>query len=109
MIEIDPDILDQIENDFPAESVPSVVAQLLATTQSQRIFRCIVFAARGHRWYFEYLCRLAKFDYRDVIMSGEYARGDPQLHLYNFNRTIPEARIDDPFAIAASRVSGSST
>ena len=94
----DPDILEQLERDFSAEEVPGIVGQLLATTNSPRVLRCIVFAARGHRWFLDYLCRMAKCDYRDVIMTAEYARSDPQLRLYDFNKPIPTARIDDPMA-----------
>jgi hypothetical protein len=100
-VDIDPDILDQLRADFPAEAIPEVTAELVAATTSQRILRCIVFEARGHRWLLSYLCRLAKLDWRDVIMSAEYARGDPQLRLYDFNRPIPQARIDHPFGSEA--------
>lgn len=97
-MDVDPDILDQLQRDFPSEAIPAVLSQLLATTKSQRVLRCIVFAARGHRWFLDYLCRMAEFDCRDVIMTAEFARSDPQLQLYDFSKPIPAAKIDDPMA-----------
>ena len=98
-MDLDPDIVEQLRRDFAEEAVPAVITQLLATTKSPRVHRCIVFAARGHRWFLDYLCRMAKSDWRDVIMTAEYARSDPQLRLYDFNNPIPAARIEDPLAI----------
>lgn len=97
-MDLDADIFEQLQRDFAAEVVPSIVAQLLATTESTRVQRCIVFAARGHRWFFDYLCRMAKSDSRDVIATAEYARLDPQLRLYDFGKPIPAARIEEPMA-----------
>jgi hypothetical protein len=85
------DILEQIKADFPAADLPSILARLEASSENERVLRCIVFAARGHPWYFDFLCRLAKIDYRDVIMAAEYERlGD---HLYDFTKPIPGARL----------------
>ena|SRR5688500_14553138 len=89
---IEADIVKQVQSDFPPEAVPTVLAQLETASSTPRIQRCIVFAARGHPWYFDFLCRLSKIDYRDVIMAAEYERlGD---RLYDFTKPIPEARID---------------
>jgi len=94
---IEPDIVEQVQADFPPDAVPSILAQLEAASSTPHIQRCIVFAARGHPWYFGYLCRHTKTDYRDVIMAAEYVVGD--VRLYYFNRPFPNARIDEPHAV----------
>lgn len=86
------DVVDQVRSDFPAEDVPRILERLEGLSASDRIVHCIVFAARGHPWYFDFLCRLSKIDDRDVIMAAEYERLDD--HLYDSSRPIPEARID---------------
>ena len=88
---IAPDIVERVKADFPATDVPSVLARLESASGNERVLRCIVFAARGHPWYFDFLCRMAKVDYRDVIMAAEYERLGEQL--YDFNKPIPEARL----------------
>ena len=93
---IEADIVERVHEDFPPEAVSSVLAQLEAASSTPRIQRCIVFAARGHPWYFAYLCRHTKTDYRDVIMAAEYVLSD--LRLYDFTRPFHSARIDDPYA-----------
>jgi hypothetical protein len=94
-MEIAPDIVDRIRTDFPASDVAARLSQLAEASGSDRIQRCIVFAARGHPWYFDYLCRLANVDYRDVIMAAEYDRLNARL--YDFTKPILQARIDDPY------------
>lgn len=94
-MELRPDIVAQATADFPPEKVGEVLEQLQVASSSERIQRCIVFAARGHPWRFQFLCKLAKDDFRDVIMNAEYDRHDARL--YDFNKPIPEARIDQPF------------
>ncbi len=89
---IESDIVDQVRKDFPAEEVPHILERLESLSQVARIRRCVVFAARGHPWYFDFLCRLVKVDSRDVINAAEYERLGEQL--YDFNKPIPEARID---------------
>jgi hypothetical protein len=96
IVEIAPDIVAQVRIDFPPEKVSEVLGQLQAATSTDRIRRCIVFAARGHPWRFQFLCKLAKSDFRDVIMDAEYDRFD--AHLYDFTKPIPDARIDQPYA-----------
>ena len=93
---IEADIVERVQADFPPESVSSVLAQLEAASSTPRIQRCIVFAARGHPWYFAYLCRHTKTDHRDVIMAAEYVLSD--LRLYDFTRPFHSARIEDPYA-----------
>jgi hypothetical protein len=95
-MDIAPDIVDRLRRDFPAAVADARLAQLAQASGSPRIQRCIVFASRGHPWYFDYLCKLAKVDYRDVIMAAEYDRLNARL--YDFNNPIAEARIDDPYA-----------
>ena len=94
---IEADIVAQIQADFPPEDLPTILAQLESASSTPRIQRCIVFAARGHSWYFDYLCRHTKTDFRDVIMAAEYVLGD--VRLYDFTRPFPNARIDDPYAV----------
>lgn len=95
-MEIAPDILIQLRKDFPEAEVPQRALQLETAIGDQRLQRCIVFAARGHPWYFDYLCRLVQIDFRDVILAAEYDRLTARL--YDFSRPIGEARIDDPYA-----------
>src|SRR5687768_17889816 len=92
---IAPDILQQLQQDFPADQLPAALAALESASSSPRLQRCIVFAARGHPWYFGYLCRHTKTDYRDVIMAAEYVLSD--VRLYDFTRPFNSARIDDPY------------
>ena len=94
---IEADIVERVQADFPSETVATVLAQLEAASSSPRLQRCIVFAARGHPWYFAYLCRHTKTDYRDVIKAAEYVLFD--VRLYDFTRPFHIARIDDPYAI----------
>ena len=98
---IEPDIIAQVQADFSPEAVPGVLAQLESVSATPCIQRCIVFAARGHPWYFAYLCRHTKTDYRDVIMAAEYVLSD--IRLYDFTRPFHSARIDDPYATSISR------
>lgn len=95
-MEIASDIVDCLRTDFPAAEVDTRLHQLETASRDGRIQRCIVFAARGHPWYFDYLCKLAKIDFRDVIMAAEYDRLGARL--YNFNLPIGQARIEDPYS-----------
>jgi hypothetical protein len=96
---MEPDIADRVRADFAPEAVPDVLSRLEAASSSSRIQRCILFASHGHPWYFSYLCRLSKIDYRDVIMAGEYNRLD--IRLYDFTKPFSQARIDEPNAKSA--------
>ncbi len=98
-MDIPQDILDQLRIDFGIEAVPGLIEKLVAATGNARVQRCIVFKARGHRWFFDYLCRMTKLDFRDVIMTAEYGNGDPQLRLYDFSKPIPLAKIENPFPV----------
>lgn len=66
------DIVARVREDFSPAEAPDILAQLAAVSSVPRIQRCILFAARGHPWYFACLCRLARSDFRDVIMAAEY-------------------------------------
>ena len=94
--DLDPDILARVPHDFPPGDVTGRLAQLAEASTCQRILRCIVFAARGHPWYFDYLCKLAMIDYRDVIMAAEYEREGARL--YDFNKPLDQAQISNPYA-----------
>jgi hypothetical protein len=89
------DIRHQLQADFPLEQFQARLDQLVAATSNERVQRCIVWAARGHPWYFDYLCRLTKVDFRDIILAAEYDRLNAQL--YDFRKPIGSARIDDPY------------
>jgi hypothetical protein len=97
---IEPDIVEKVRTDFPPEPVADILNRLENASKSSRIQRCIVFAARGHPWYFAYLCRHTKTDDRDVIKAAEYVLSD--VRLYDFTRPFHSARIDDPYARAPS-------
>jgi hypothetical protein len=97
-MEVEQDILDQLTADFPPDEVQIRLQQLVQASSVSRIQRCIVFASRGHPWYFDHLCRLIEVDFRDVIMAAGYDHFDAGL--YDFNRPTPRARIDDPYAPA---------
>ena len=56
---------------------------------------------RGSR--FDDLCKLAKIDWRDVIMAAEYDRENTRL--YDFTKPFDRARIDDPYGKSPSRTS----
>lgn len=85
------DIVEKVKLDFPAEAVADVLKELAKASQCQRVRRCIVFAARGHAWYFRCLCQL---DYRDAISAAEYSRYSDRL--YDLSKPIDQAKIDDP-------------
>src|SRR6516165_9477777 len=72
------DVLDRLARDFgnPADAV---AALLLARRRigsvdflGNRLVRCILHAARGDEQRIQRLLDVARQDYRDVIMAGEY-------------------------------------
>jgi hypothetical protein len=89
---LEPDIEECLARDFPADALPAALSSIAAASSSPRIQRCIAFAARGHPSYFDYLCKLARIDYRDVIMAAEYDRFGTQL--YDFNQPVSKARLE---------------
>jgi hypothetical protein len=83
------DIVTKVQQDFPKEDAV-VIVQLLSELRAEdprvfcdRILRCIVFCAQGR--YDEFACavKLARLDWRDVIMNAEYDR-DWKNHLRHF-------------------------
>ncbi|HAB18276.1 MAG TPA: hypothetical protein PLX89_27305 [Verrucomicrobiota bacterium] len=93
---VESDIEERVRVDFPPDAVAEILRRLESASANARTQRCIVFAARGHLWYFNYLCRVAKRDFRDVILAAEYDRFD--IRLYDFTKPLHQARIDDPYA-----------
>ena len=71
------DVVNRVRHDFPAGSGP-LLQRLLDLHRedgrlfSDRVLRCIVFAAHGDRDRLEALIELAREDYRDVIVAAEY-------------------------------------
>jgi hypothetical protein len=99
-MDIDPDIIARLQADFLPDEADARLTQLSEASESQRVLRCIVFAAQGRVGHFDYLCKLAKIDWRDVIMAAEYDRENTRL--YDFTRPIDRARINDPFGKSLS-------
>jgi hypothetical protein len=89
------DIAQRLRDEFPGHDFNKMSDRLSSASSTPRIQRCIVFASRGNSEYFDYLCDLAKSDYRDVIMAGEYDRFDIQL--YDFNLPFDQAKIPAPY------------
>ena len=73
---IPPDIVNRVQRDFPHDS-GTVLARLLELRRevgdfaSDRLIRCLVFAARGDTSRIEPLIECARNDPRDLIVSGE--------------------------------------
>ena len=83
------DIATKVRQDF-SEDDAVVILQLLSELQnenprvfSDRILRCIVFSADGSFDEFACQVKLARLDWRDVIMNAEYDR-DWKNHLRHF-------------------------
>ncbi|MEM6330913.1 MAG: hypothetical protein AAF790_11770 [Planctomycetota bacterium] len=88
------DILDRLTHDYGEEAAEKLSKKLCDVSSSDRVHRCIVFAAGGDRLRFEELCELAALDYRDVIVAAEY--NTALVRLYDFNRTFDNAELDPP-------------
>ena len=72
------DIVTKVQQDFSKDD-SVVIVQLLSELQTEnprvfcdRILRCIVFSAEGNFDEFECAVKLARLDWRDVIMNAEY-------------------------------------
>jgi hypothetical protein len=83
------DIVTKVQQDFSTDDAV-VIVQLLTELQmenprvfSDRILRCIVFSADGSFDEFACQVKLARLDWRDVIMNAEYDR-DWKNHLRHF-------------------------
>jgi hypothetical protein len=70
--ELEPDIVDRIHSDFVASNERSAINELIAGGLKGRLARCIVLAAGGSLERLRDLIQLAKRDYRDAIVAGEY-------------------------------------
>ena len=69
------DIEARIAADFPAGTEQRQVREALAVlevNEKARVSRCILFCAAGELARFAEMLALARLDYRDVIMAGEY-------------------------------------
>ena len=75
MMNLPSDINLRIKNDFPKREDQEIIENIfssLKVNERDRVFRCILFAAKGNLNMLGKLEELAKVDYRDVIMQGEY-------------------------------------
>jgi len=88
---LEPDIVDWIRREFPADQFEQIADSVIQASESPRIRRCIAFASHGNIEHLNYFCKLAKIDYRDVINAGEYECKDTRL--YDFNLPIDQASI----------------
>ena len=73
------DILERIEHDFSGESRSHVLETLVSlklarssSANTQRVIRCMLFHAQGNLEAFDKIVIVAKRDWRDAIMAGEY-------------------------------------
>ena len=69
------DIYEKIESDYPIESERQLIHSLfdnLQVNEKNRVIRCILFAANKDIDRIGKLEELARSDYRDVIVVGEY-------------------------------------
>jgi hypothetical protein len=89
------DIVTKVQQDFSKDDAV-VIVQLLSELQqenpsvfSDRILRCIVFSAEGSFDEFACQVKLARLDWRDVIMNAEYDR-DWKNHLRHFELPFPQ-------------------
>lgn len=72
------DILRRIAADFPRSEFAETVRDALeglAVPEPERVARCVLFAAEGDPVKFKQMMELARVDYRDAIMCGEYDPG----------------------------------
>ena len=75
MINLPTDILKRINQDFSSIDDRELIKNLLENlkvNERHRIMRCILFLAQGDLKTFGEFEKLAKIDYRDVIMNAEY-------------------------------------
>lgn len=88
--ELESDIRKHLNGQFSGTELELATDQLRELPTTTRIKRCIAFASGGDLGRFDKLCKLAKIDYRDVIVAAEYDLS--YMQLYDFNRPIPEAK-----------------
>jgi hypothetical protein len=88
-VPITEDIAAQVRRDFPeADVVP--VTEILVGLQREdaqlfcdRILRCLVFVSRGSFDALAQAVKLARTDFRDLIVSAEYDRNWQQVRDFN--------------------------
>ena len=80
------DIITKVRQDF-SETDAVVIVQLLSELQNEnpkvfcdRILRCIIFCAEGLFDEFASAVKLARIDWRDVIMNAEYDGENRRRH-----------------------------
>lgn len=67
----------RIERDFPEPGSAAAVARLIAeSSEAERVQAAIVLWARGDFTKLRDACRLAREDWRDVLVRGELADDD---------------------------------
>ena len=69
------DIELRICKDFPEQNMQELVKNIfeeMSIDEKDRVVRCILFLANGNLKRLRDFVELAKIDYRDVIMTGEY-------------------------------------
>lgn len=84
------DILAKIAKDYPdTDDQRCVLDKLinLNVNETNRVIRCVLQSAAGNFEMFQKMADLARVDYRDVIMCGEYGY-PPRSRLRN---------LDEPF------------
>lgn len=69
---LEPDILERLRHDFSVEEFEKALDLLQESGRTGRLARCIVVASHGEIEKLDHYIRLADFDYRDVIVAGEY-------------------------------------
>lgn len=84
------DIKARIERDFSDNGEKSLVIKILSdldVKERDRVIRCILYASGGSLDRLRKLWLLAKTDYRDVILAGEYEFPSGE-RVRNFNESF---------------------
>ncbi|MBI5092400.1 MAG: hypothetical protein HZB26_08145 [Candidatus Hydrogenedentes bacterium] len=90
------DIVEKVRADFDPiihDEILADLARMRGAESSDRLLRCIVQYAAGDLERYTYACDIAKLDYRDVIVFGEYDRiGNELVRVRNLNEpfTAPQ-------------------
>ena len=93
-----PDVLDRINRDFPPADSAAAAGALEGLQEQEpevfslRLIRCAVHLSRGEYLALGEWIMKARVDWRDVIMAGEFDRGDRRLRTF-----------DQPFEPAPAR------
>jgi hypothetical protein len=92
------DIVERIARDFTEpergevlETLSNLEMPLSSPANDQRVIRCLIVAATGKRENFDQLVLMAKRDWRDVIVAGEYGVVEKKLRrMRNLTHSFPE-------------------